>query len=101
MLGLLVLGVAFGTLVWPIAINDIDFSQMLQGPSAEHPFGTDDLGQDILARMIYGGRISLVKPSSESFLPAMTLDASFASGTPIALLTNGTVREARGLTSRT
>ena len=25
----------------------------------QHPFGTDDLGQDILARMLYGGRISL------------------------------------------
>ena len=24
-----------------------------------HPFGTDDLGQDLLARMLYGGRISL------------------------------------------
>ena len=31
----------------------------------------------------------------------MTLAAIFASGTPIALLTKGTVREARGLTSRT
>src|SRR6202034_4075451 len=31
----------------------------LEGPSLAHPFGTDDLGQDILARMIYGGRISL------------------------------------------
>jgi peptide/nickel transport system permease protein len=29
------------------------------GPSWAHPFGTDDLGQDLLARMIYGGRISL------------------------------------------
>jgi len=28
-------------------------------PSWEHPFGTDDLGQDLLARMLYGGRISL------------------------------------------
>ena len=31
----------------------------------------------------------------------MTLAASFAKGTPVALLTNGTVREARGLTSST
>ena len=28
-------------------------------PSWRHPFGTDDLGQDLLARMLYGGRISL------------------------------------------
>ena len=58
-LALLVLGVVLGPLLWPTAIDDIDFSAMLQGPSAAHPFGTDDLGQDILARMISGGRISL------------------------------------------
>ena len=58
-LALLVLGVLLGPVLWPIAIDDIDFSAMLQGPSAAHPFGTDDLGQDLLARMIYGGRISL------------------------------------------
>jgi peptide/nickel transport system permease protein len=53
------LAVTLGPLFWPVAINDIDFSAMLQGPSAAHPFGTDDLGQDLLARMLYGGRISL------------------------------------------
>ncbi|WP_439495610.1 ABC transporter permease [Bosea sp. (in: a-proteobacteria)] len=58
-LGLLILAVVVGPWVWPVAINDIDFSATLQGPSLAHPFGTDDLGQDILARMIYGGRISL------------------------------------------
>jgi len=51
--------VAFGPLVWRVQINDIDFSARLNTPSATHPFGTDDLGQDILARMLYGGRISL------------------------------------------
>lgn len=55
----IVAAVVFGPLLWPIAINDIDFSATLQGPSLAHPFGTDDLGQDLLARMIYGGRISL------------------------------------------
>ena len=53
------LGVIIGPLLWPVAINDIDFAATLQGPSLAHPFGTDDLGQDLLARMIYGGRISL------------------------------------------
>ena len=58
---LLVLAAAviFGPYVWRIAINEIDFTARLEGPSLAHPFGTDDLGQDILARMIYGGRISL------------------------------------------
>ena len=58
-LGFLILGVVVGPWLWPVAINDIDFSAQLQGPSWAHPFGTDDLGQDILARMMYGGRISL------------------------------------------
>jgi peptide/nickel transport system permease protein len=58
-LGLLILGVVVGPWIWTIPINDIDFSAQLQGPSLAHPFGTDDLGQDILARMMYGGRISL------------------------------------------
>jgi peptide/nickel transport system permease protein len=58
-LSLMVLMVAFGPLVWKIQINDIDFSARLQTPTPAHPFGTDDLGQDILARMLYGGRISL------------------------------------------
>jgi len=55
----MVLGVAFGPLLWQVPINDIDFSAHLDGPSWSHPFGTDDLGQDLLARMLYGGRISL------------------------------------------
>jgi hypothetical protein len=45
------------------------------------------------------GHGSSVKPSSRSVLPAMTRAASLASGTPMALLTKGTVRDARGLTS--
>src|SRR6266702_4790094 len=56
---ILILAVVFGPFVWRVSINDIDFNARLEGPSLAHPFGTDDLGQDILARMIYGGRISL------------------------------------------
>ena len=58
-LGVMVGVIGFGPLVWRVAINDIDFSAMLQGPTVAHPLGTDDLGQDILARLLYGGRISL------------------------------------------
>jgi ABC-type amino acid transport system permease subunit len=56
---ILIAAVVFGPFVWRIGINEIDFNARLEGPSLAHPFGTDDLGQDILARMIYGGRISL------------------------------------------
>jgi peptide/nickel transport system permease protein len=55
----MILAVAFGPLLWRVQINEIDFTAQLQGPSWSHPLGTDDLGQDILARMLYGGRISL------------------------------------------
>lgn len=34
-------------------------AERLQPPSAEHPFGTDQLGRDVLARVMYGGRLSL------------------------------------------
>jgi peptide/nickel transport system permease protein len=58
-LALLILGIAIGPLLWRLPIDEIDFSAQLKGPTWEHPFGTDDLGQDLLARLIYGGRISL------------------------------------------
>lgn len=55
----LILAVVLGPLVWTVPIDEIDFTARLQGPSWEHPLGTDDLGQDLLARILYGGRISL------------------------------------------
>src|SRR6476619_849592 len=55
----MILAVAFGPYVWRVQINEIDFSAQLQTPNWAHPLGTDDLGQDLLARMLYGGRISL------------------------------------------
>jgi peptide/nickel transport system permease protein len=58
-LGLLVLAVLLGPLIYKVGINDVDFKARLAGPSFTHPFGTDDLGRDLLARMLYGGRISL------------------------------------------
>jgi peptide/nickel transport system permease protein len=40
--------------------NHTDTKQILQPPSAAHPFGTDTVGRDIMARTIYGGQISLL-----------------------------------------
>ena len=40
--------------------NFNDTKIRLQYPSAEHPFGTDTIGRDILARTIYGGQISVL-----------------------------------------
>ena len=55
----MVAAVVVGPLVYRIPIDEIDFRAKLKGPSRAHPLGTDDLGQDLLARMLYGGRISL------------------------------------------
>jgi peptide/nickel transport system permease protein len=56
---LMVLAVLAGPLVYRVPIDEIDFKAKLKAPSWAHPLGTDDLGQDVLARMLYGGRISL------------------------------------------
>jgi peptide/nickel transport system permease protein len=55
----MVAAVLAGPLVYRVPIDEIDFKEKLRGPSRAHPLGTDDLGQDVLARMLYGGRISL------------------------------------------
>src|SRR6516162_606013 len=55
----LLLALCLGPLIWPVPINAIDFAAHLRGPSFGHPLGTDDLGQDLFTRLIYGGRISM------------------------------------------
>jgi peptide/nickel transport system permease protein len=55
----MVAAVVVGPLIYRVPIDEIDFRAKLKGPSRAHPLGTDDLGQDLLARMLYGGRISL------------------------------------------
>ena len=55
----MILVLVLGPLLWPVPIDEIDFSAQMDGPSLAHPLGTDDLGQDLLSRMIYGGRISM------------------------------------------
>jgi len=59
LLAALVLAVLVGPLFYKVGINDVDFKARLATPSLQHPMGTDDLGRDILARVLYGGRISL------------------------------------------
>lgn len=36
-----------------------NIKERLQGPSLKHPLGTDELGRDLLARIVFGGRVSL------------------------------------------
>jgi peptide/nickel transport system permease protein len=56
---LLVFLAAAAPLLAPHNPNYQDLLAVLQAPSAVHPFGTDDLGRDVLSRVIYGSRISL------------------------------------------
>lgn len=57
---LVILYVIIGSLMIPEASSIFnDTSRRLQPPSAEHPFGTDVIGRDLLARTVYGGQVSL------------------------------------------
>ena len=60
-IGFLIIIVSISIFAFIIPINpDItDTSNMLQGPSLKHLFGTDELGRDYFVRTIYGGRVSL------------------------------------------
>ncbi|MGN0799040.1 MAG: ABC transporter permease [Christensenellales bacterium] len=56
---LIVLAAVFADLIAPYGINEYNYSEVLQSPSAKHPFGTDEFGRDIFSRIIHGARISL------------------------------------------
>jgi len=49
----------FAPVVSPYMPNDVDRKHILMPPDIRHPLGTDDLGRDVLSRMIHGARISL------------------------------------------
>ena len=69
MTGLVMLGFTFFIAVFapvlapydPYApLTDIGIDDIYQPPSAEHPLGTDDGGQDVLSQLLYGSRVSLI-----------------------------------------
>lgn len=51
--------VLLAPVIAPYDYNELNVLAMNQGPSATHWFGTDDLGRDILSRVLYGGRYSI------------------------------------------
>ncbi len=57
-LAILTLAAIFAPILTPYDPNAQDFA-MIGAPSWAHPLGTDDLGRDLLSRLIHGGRISL------------------------------------------
>ncbi|MEV6419201.1 ABC transporter permease [Streptomyces sp. NPDC051662] len=56
--------VALAVLVVPVLVpldqQAVDLARKLQPPSLAHPFGTDDVGRDLLLRCVYGLRVSLL-----------------------------------------
>lgn len=66
---------------WILPIDPLaqDFAAMLQGPSSAHWFGTDELGRDILARVLYGGRTSMVTAAGAVTIAALV-------GVPLGLV---------------
>ncbi len=58
-MSLILFGVVFAPFVTPYDPNAPNLSAQLEPPSLAHPFGTNQLGQDLFARSLYGGRFSL------------------------------------------
>ena len=64
-IGLVIVTVAIvaallGPVVWPYDSSAQELARRLQPPSFSHPLGLDELGRDILARLLQGARISLL-----------------------------------------
>ncbi|MGD8251117.1 MAG: ABC transporter permease [Desulfobacterales bacterium] len=57
----------------------INTKAILKSPSAEHPFGTDHIGRDILSRVVYGARVSLSVAAAAVFFATLI-------GVPVGLL---------------
>lgn len=49
----------FGTQLAPYPFDQMNFGSRLTGPDAEHWFGTDNYGRDVLSRVLVGGKITL------------------------------------------
>ncbi len=82
-ISLVFLGVLLATslLAGPLGFDPLtqDVINRLQGPSAEHWFGTDELGRDIMARTIYGARTSLLSAAGAVLIAGSV-------GVPIGLI---------------
>jgi peptide/nickel transport system permease protein len=57
---LVIIAVIAAPLIAPDQPLTTNFDNVLQGPSLHHLLGTDELGRDILTRLLYGGRVTLV-----------------------------------------
>jgi peptide/nickel transport system permease protein len=78
MVGFVVLTALLGQFVWRTDPNNPAWTR-LQAPSWAHPFGTDDLGRDTLARVIHGAQVSL-------YVGAIAVGISLTAGLLIGLV---------------
>lgn len=83
-LGLLILaGFAVATTLAPVLLphdpNEADFERVLRRPSSAHPLGTDQLGRDLLTRVVYGVRVSFL-------IGVLAVGLSAALGVPVGLV---------------
>lgn len=90
----LVLAAIAAPILTPYDPHAPDFGKTLQFPSPEHPLGTDELGRDMLTRLLYGARVSLavgliVQIIALSFGALLGLAAGFFGGTTDTIIMRG------------
>lgn len=80
--------ILLGPMLWGKDPTEMNYARILSAPSAAAPFGTDELGRDVLARVLYGGRTSLAIGAQVMIITALL-------GTALGLATgfNRTVDE--------
>ncbi len=79
---IVVLAAIFAPYITPYpedAGNAVHFANAQEPPSLKHPFGTDEIGRDVLTRVIFGARISLV-------LGVVVLSIAIGIGVPLGLI---------------
>ena len=79
LVGLVLVAALFGSVLSPWDAETPDFVATLAAPSAQHWLGTDDLGRDVLARIVVGARVSLL-------VGLGSVAAALVLGTPIGLV---------------
>ena len=77
-LGALIVLALFADQIAPYGPNRMRPTERLQSPSAAHPFGTDDLGRDILSRAVFGARLTLT-------IGAVVVPLSLLLGVPLGV----------------
>jgi peptide/nickel transport system permease protein len=86
-----IVGIAFVAVFAPMLAPadplEQDYNALLSAPSAAHPLGTDQLGRDLLSRIMYGARISLL-------VGVIAVGVAIVIGVPLGLLSG----YARGVT---